>query len=424
VLPALYLLFEGKVKISPNKAVMIAGLVLVSIPSLKAQNSPVNINQAINIALHHNLQATSARLNERAENLRRQTGFDIPKTQFSADYGQINSVQQDNRFGITQSLSFPTVYTHQKKALQENYLAAQAKTQMMEQDIRTNVRRLFYDWVWLHEKQQLLQYADSIYRLFEEKTNLRFRTGETNILEKTTAESHRQQIANQLEMLSADMEITLKQFNLLLGDSVAYQPQTDSIRITYATVDTALGQLPQIRSLRHESAAAHWRWRTEKSKLLPDFFIGYNNQSISGIQNVDGQETYFSNSKRFNYVNAGISIPLFFGAQRSRASAAQLDWQLSQQRADYALQQARTESQTALTQVQKYAASLHYYQGKGLENAAAIIFTADKQFVGGEIDYLQWVMLTDQAIGIRNEYLDMLNNYNQAAIQVLRLQNL
>jgi cobalt-zinc-cadmium resistance protein CzcA len=424
VLPALFLLFEGKAKIRLNKALMIAGLVLASIPSVKAQNSPVNLRQAISIALSHNLQGTSARLNEQAENLRQKTGFDIPKTQFSAEYGQINSIQQDNRFGIMQSLSFPTVYSHQKKTLRENYLAAQAKTQIMEQDIRANVRRMYYDWIWLHEKQQLLRYADSIYGLFEEKTNLRFKTGETNILEKTTAESHRQQIANQLEMLTADMLITLKQFNVLLGDSLFYEPQTDSIRISYSTPDTALGQLPQIRFLQHESAAAHWRWRTEKSKLLPDFFIGYNNQSISGMQNVDGREVYFNNSKRFNYVNAGISIPLFFGAQRSRASAAQLDWQFSQQRADYALLQTRTEWQNALTQVQKYAASLQYYQGKGLENAAAIISTADKQFVGGEIDYLQWVILVDQAIGIRNEYLDMLNNYNQAAIQVLKLQNL
>lgn len=424
VLPALYLLFERKTKIRLHKAVVIAGIILASVSSVKAQNNPVNINEAINIALSHNLQARNARLSEQAEHLRQKTGLDLPKTQFSADYGQINSIMKDNRVGVTQGLAFPTVYSHQKKALRETYLAAQARTQLMEQDIRANVRRLFYDWIWLHEKQQLLQYADSIYRLFEEKTNLRFKTGETNILEKTTAESHRQQISNQLEMLSADMRITLKQFNLLLGDSIEHEPQADSIRIAYTTLDTALGQLPEIRSLQHESAAARWRWRTEKSKLLPDLFIGYDNQSIAGWQTVDGQETWFSKSRRFNYLNAGVSIPLFFGAQRSRAAAAQLDWQLSQQRAEYALLQTRTEWQNALTQVQKYAASLQYFQGKGLENAAAIIFTADKQFVGGEIDYLQWVILIDQAIGIRNDYLDMLNNYNQAAIQVLKLQNL
>jgi cobalt-zinc-cadmium resistance protein CzcA len=422
VLPALYLLFDGK---RINKAVVIGGLLFLSIPTAHAQERPIGLRQAINVALSHNLQANSARLNEQAEHLRQKTGLDIPRTQLSADYGQINSIQRDNRLGITQSMSFPTVYTHQKKALKENYLAARAQTQAMEQDIRASVRRLYYDWVWLHEKQRLLQYADSIYRLFDEKTNLRFKTGETNILEKTTAESHRQQISNQLEMLSSDMQVTLKQFNLLLGDSISYQPMADSIRLPLqAMPDTTLRQLPQIQSLQHASAAAQWRWRTERSKLLPDFFIGYNNQSISGTQLIDGRETYFSNSKRFSYVNAGVSIPLFSGAQRARASAAQIDWQLSRQRSDYALLQTQTEWQNAQTQLHKYAASLEYYQGKGLQNAAAIISTADTQFIGGEIDYLQWVILVDQAIGIRNEYLNMLNNYNQAVIQVLKLQNL
>lgn len=424
VLPALYLLFEGKKKMKVNKAVIIAGILFMSIPTAKAQERPVGLQEAINIAMQHNMQAANARLNEKAEGLRQRTGVDLPKTQLNADYGKINSINNDNRFGITQALSFPTVYGHQKKALKENYLAAQAQTQLAEQDIRANVRKVFYDWVWLYEKQQLLQYADSIYRLFEEKATLRFKTGETNILEQTTAVSHRQQIANQLEMLSSDIQVTTRQFNLLLGDSIEYQPSPDSIRLVYNTVaDTTFSQLPQIKSLEHASAAAQWRWRTEKSKLLPDFFVGYNNQSINGLQNVNGQEIYYDNSKRFSYVNAGINIPLFFGTQRSRAAAAQVDWQLARQRTDYALLQTQTEWQNAQTQLRKYAASLQYYQTKGLENAAAIITTADTQFVGGEIDYLQWVILVDQAIGIRNEYLDMLNNYNQSVIQVLKLQN-
>lgn len=425
VLPALYLLFEGKKKVVVNKAVMIGGILFLGIPAVQAQERPVALQEAINIAMSHNRQAAGARLNEKAEHIRQQTGVDIAKTQFSVDYGQFNSIHNDNRFGITQSLSFPTVYGHQKKALKENYLAAQAHRQLMEQDVRTNVRRVYYDWIWLHEKQRLLQYADSIYRLFEEKANLRFRTGETNILEQTTAASHRQQIANQLEMLSSDIAVTVKQFNLLLGDSVVYTPSADSILLASAVAaDTAFSQLPQIRGLQHESAAAQWRWRTEKSRLLPDFFVGYNNLSINGTQVVGGQDVYYNNSKRFNYVNAGVSIPLFFGAQKARAAAAQVDWQVARQRTEYALLQTQTEWQNAQTQLHKYTASLQYYQGKGLENAAAIITTADTQFIGGEINYLQWVILIDQAISIRNEYLDMLNNYNQSVIQVLKLQNI
>ncbi|MBW8684630.1 CusA/CzcA family heavy metal efflux RND transporter [Chitinophaga rhizophila] len=425
VLPALYLLFEGKKKIVINKTLLMGGILMLCIPAVQAQDRPVGLQEAINIALVHNLQASNARLHERAEGLRQKTGVDIPKTQLNMDYGKFNSVNNDNRFGVTQSLNFPTVYGHQKRALKESYLAAQSQTQVMEQDIRTNVRKVYYEWVWLHEKQELLHYADSIYRLFEEKANLRFKTGETNILEQTTAASHRQQISIQLEMISADIQVTERQFNLLLGDSLLYQPSADSIKLAFITAtDTMFSQLPQIKSLEHASAAAQWNWRTERSRLLPDFFVGYNNQSINGPQNIGGQDVYFNNSQRFSYINAGISVPLFAGAQRSRAAAAQVDWQIARQRTGYALLQTQAEWQNAQTQLRKYAGSLEYYQGKGLENATAIITTADQQFVGGEIDYLQWVILVDQAISIRNEYLDILNNYNQSVIQVLKLQNI
>ncbi|MCX2480955.1 CusA/CzcA family heavy metal efflux RND transporter [Pedobacter sp. MC2016-15] len=426
VLPALYLMFEGKTKIKPNAAAIIGLILMLSFGTAHAQETaePVALDQAIEIALKHNLQGQSVLLSEQSEKLRQKTGWDLPKTQLSADYGQINSAVNDTRFGVTQSLSFPTVYSNQKRALQENYLAAQTQTKVTQLDIKTNVRKLFYEWVYLREKQKLLLYADSVYQLFENKTNLRFKVGETDILEKTTASSHRQQIANQLRMINADMEITLAQFNVWLADGGHYTPEIASPAIRLALPEASADGFLQVQLLEHQAEAARWRWRTEKNKMLPDFFIGYNNQSIAGTQFVNGQEMNVPLSKRFNYVNAGISIPLFFGAQSARTSAAKVDWQLAQKRKDYAQQQINTEKETALRQVKKYGASLDYYQSTGLGNSNIIIGTADKQFSGGEINYLQWVILVDQAISIKNEYLDMLNNYNQSVIQVQRINNL
>jgi cobalt-zinc-cadmium resistance protein CzcA len=48
---------------------------------------------------------------------------------------------------------------------------------------------------------------------------------------------------------------------------------------------------------------------------------------------------------------------------------------------------------------------------------------ADRQFVSGEIDYLQWVILAGQSIAIRGEYVSALGFYNEAVIQLLHLNN-
>ncbi len=425
VLPALYLLFERKVKVKPNTAILVLLFLASGVLSARAQQVPVTASQAIEIALKNNLQVKGTRLSEEANKIRQSSYLDVPKTQLSADYGQLNTVLNDTRIGVQQSFSFPTVYSNQKQALKESYLAARAQTQIVQQDIKAEVRRLYYQLVGLNERKKLLRYADSIYTLFESKTNLRFKVGEANILEKTTAETHHQQINNQLNLVLADIEMSRKQFNLLLQDSVEYMPLMDSLKLNadYTVVADSAGTLPQVQLLAHQAEAARYNWKTERSKLAPDFFIGYNNQSLVGLQFINGQETYVGAGRRFNYVSAGISVPLFAGAQASRAKAARAEWQASQVRTNNAKLQLQTQLQNARQQVQKYNNSLNYYEKQGLKSADLIISTANKQFSGGDIDYLQWVLLVDQAVNIRSEYLNMLQQYNQAVIELQKLNN-
>jgi cobalt-zinc-cadmium resistance protein CzcA len=72
----------------------------------------------------------------------------------------------------------------------------------------------------------------------------------------------------------------------------------------------------------------------------------------------------------------------------------------------------------------KYKESLSYYENEGLKNATIIIDTANSQLENGDIDYLQWVLVVNQAITIKNEYLDRINDYNKAVIDWQTLNNL
>jgi cobalt-zinc-cadmium resistance protein CzcA len=67
--------------------------------------------------------------------------------------------------------------------------------------------------------------------------------------------------------------------------------------------------------------------------------------------------------------------------------------------------------------------TINLFETKTLSNAQLIIETANKQFANGEINYLEWVMLTNQAILIKNEYLNSVNNLNESVIQILYLSN-
>lgn len=430
VLPALYLLVNKKPKrqMSPVVPLLLLCLLCGSASYAQTRPQPISLDDAIRLAMDKNRQAQSARIAEETSQRLQSSSFDIAKTSISADYGKINSVGNDTRIGISQSFSFPSVYSNQRKLLEATYSVAQAQRRLTEQDIRSLVRQFYFDYAVLIERQKLLTYADSLFRLFESKTELRFQKGAANVLEKTAAESQRQQISNQLSMLSKDIAVSLTQFNFFIQDTQQHVPQIENNKISdpLTGIDTAgvSEQLPLVDLARQQQQMARFRWQTEKSRLLPDFMVGYNNQSFVGSQLVNGQEQFYSSSNRFGYVSAGVSVPLFFKAQSARIAAAKLDWQRNQKQTDLIRLQLETEIKNAQEQVRKYRESLQYYEGTGLKNADVIITTADEQFLGGEIDYLQYVILVNQAISLKTEYINALGSYNQAVIQLLKLNNL
>lgn len=431
VLPVLYLLVARpakKQRFKKEAALIGVGLTLLLGNANQAQAQPLDLNGALARALAGNGALQSARLAESVGERLQASGGDLAKTIISADYGKVNSVLSDTRIGVSQAFSFPSVYSNQRKLLEANYGVAQAQRRLTEADIRALVRQAYYEYALLGQRKQLLLYADSLYRLFEAKSLARFAKGAANILEKTAAESQRQQITNQLRLLEKDEVIVLGRFNLLLGNQQQPTiPQVDNPRIDEPTFNpdsaTNPGELPLLALAQQEQRAAQFRYQTEKARLLPDFMVGYNNQSFVGTQLVNGQELSYTPGNRFSYVSVGIALPVFFKAQTARIGAAQREWQRQQRQTDYVQAQLSTDQANARAEVQKYGESLRYYQEQGLKNADVIITTADQQFREGEIDYLQWVILVGQAIGIKNEYLNALGSYNQVVIQWLKLNN-
>ena len=426
VLPAIYLLIEQR-KSNSRKAhtpaVVVVLLLMLSSQAMAQSPASVTLDQAINTALKNNLSVGISELNKQAAERLSHTGIDPKKTAITGDYGQINTIHNDTRFGIAQEFSFPTVYANQRQALLSEYKASEQGHELTEQSVRTEVRRRYYQYNVLMAKRRLLLRADSVFREFADKSSLRLQAGEANVLESTAAATRRQQIAVQLRQLEHDLEITLRQFNLVLQDTVNVTPDGISLHIDsyQSNAEVAVESLPQANLLRYKQDAARFRWRTERARLLPDITVGYNNQSLVGPQNVNGQDRYFNASTRFNYLNAGITLPLFFKSQSARIEASKLEYL----RAGKASEQLSREMEAAITnakaEVDKYSESLKYYKGEGLRSATTIMNAADQRFKAGDIDFLQWALLVDQSIALETEYINTLSSYNEAVINLKHL---
>ena len=423
VLPVLFVLFEKtNRKKSKHPAITIMVLMLASATLGFAQTrpQPIDLSAALEIAFAKNPQLESAKLQAQYHDKMKGTWREIDKTDFSLELGQFNSRAFDNKIGVSQNIQFPKLYKNQQQLLSEQALAAQAQSGITRKDLKEEISRLFYTHIWLQGKEKLLQEADSVYRIFEEKATLRFQKGETNLLEKATAQLQRQQISNQLSMLRQDLQIVLQQFNLLLSADAPRTPKSMSSIVAYPVIaDTMnLGGLPQIQLEQHLLNSTRYTVAVEKARLLPSLSVGISSQSIIGYQRVGSQERYFNGWNRFTAVGAGVAVPIFSKAQRTRISAYEIQVLQQQKNLDWMEQRTATERNTAIQAVQKHWESLQFFRNQALQNAGIIVSTATKQFSAGEINYLEWVMLVNQSFDIQHQYLEVQHQYNQAVLQL------
>ena len=391
-------------------------LLIVYCPSLEAQ-SPINLQAAIDTALKNNLNVKNEKLKAEYQKKMIKTAASIPQANVVGEYGQMNSYYYDNRFGVSQSFNFPTVYANQKQLLNEEWNSSLFNVALKEADTKKIVRQVFYLFLYLKSKENLLLKNDSIYAEFLEKANMRFSKGESNILEKATAESQRGTIAIQLKQLQQDIDITRLQFKLVLNTVTDFVPTETNLKLNLevSADNNAVNQHPLLKMMEQQKKIFMISRKLERSKLLPDFNIGYSNMTMKGTGS--DNKTYTS-STRFQSVQLGLGIPLFFGAQKAKVNAAKISQSISENLYELEKMQLQNQYQRLLSQHQSNVSAVNYFETTGLKNVKLIFETANKQFVNGEIDYLDWVMLTNQAINLQSNYMDAIKNLNETIIQI------
>lgn len=425
VLPSLYILFGKKTETKKDKkepvltlAVLIGFLLLL--PNLAQAQQPITLEKAIAKALQQNLPLQNEGLNAAAQQKLQKTAWDLPQTNIVGEYGQINSAFRDNRFGISQDFKFPTLYTQQKQLLQREWQQGMLQTELSAFNLQLQVTQVFYEMLYTREKKKLLLRTDSLYVNFQRNADLRFAKGASNILEKNTAQTQRSQVRLQLQQLQQEIVSQQQQFQVLLSTDTAYVPAAYPLKMNKRGLPdtTALAAHPYLQLLRQQQQVSRARTQVEKTRFLPGLSLGYTNQSFGGFQNVDGIEKSYTTADRFSSVQLGVGLPLFFGAQRARLEAARIQEQAAHNSYQAGKLALGTQLQKALERYRLASETLTYFETTILPSAAIIIKTADQQFRGGEINYLEWVLLTNQAITLQTEYLDAVRTYNQSILEL------
>ena len=398
----------------------IFGIILFcfSLSRLFAQDKIFSLPEAIDYALKNNASIVAAEHQVESQKQLKKTSFDLPKTEVSMLYGQYNGYPtNDNNITITQSIPFFALGS-QSRLNQSRVASSELGKAVSENELVFRVKQTYYMLAHAYSTRNLLLQQDSIFEGFYRAASARFKAGETNLLEETTAEAQRNEAKNRVRQIDSDIAALKSHFRALLNsDNLPdiIDKSLTEIQLTVSLDSGAIATNPALAYARQQIDVAEAEKKVQAARAAPDLLVGYFNQTLIGVEDLESG-TVASSSDRFSGFQVGVAIPIWFGPHQGRARAAEYTRRAAESRHTSTRRTMEGQHQQAIQSYEKNKNSLAYYKESGLPNAELILKQSQAAFRNGEIGYAEYLLGLRNANSIKENYLQTLNDYNQSIL--------
>jgi cobalt-zinc-cadmium resistance protein CzcA len=378
------------------------------------QKESINLAAAIDSALQNNLGLKSAQQRVEATRALIPAGFNLDKTQvfYRHDQNDIAENGYSNKvFGISQSMLFPTVYGKQRKVFEDLGMVEQQQYLLTQNQIIKEVSQTYYTIVYLQKLENNYRFLDSLYQQFSIAADRRYELGETNYLEKLTARSKMRELSVRLLQTTESKNQAYVKLDQLIQMEREFQiTEQDLAPLPTKTWD--LEAHPGVLFYQQSILLKTHNVSLEKQRLLPDlqgeFFRGTNTGP---------------NARIYPGVQVGVSIPLWFGAQKAKINASKFELAQTSLAADnYSFQLLNRRKQLEI-ELQKFQEAISFYTQEGQQLSKQLIAQGNQAYKGGEIDFFQYVLLIENSRNIEVDYLTNLQGYNMTVLEINYLIN-
>ena len=420
ILPILYTLFNSPFKVGKRISKFLPGkkgsaiivVLICSFPKLFGQDSTANyisLNKAVEIALQNNPIAKNAELTVEATKAMKPSALDLPSTEFNFHYGQINSALNDKYFDIRQNLGNPLAHIQKNRVLNKQINVSEAEQQLIIKQLTAEVKAEYFKWIYAYQKLKLTTTEAKLYEDLLRVSKLHFELGETNLLEKTMAETKYAEMQNKQFQDTEDLKLSTNQLKQLLFTTNNIVP-VDTLLEIYAIQPRSAsddkfypaGQLKyfeELYNLRKSETAL------ERSKFFPEITGGYFNQEIDHVKGFEG-------------VQVGVAMPLWFLPQKGKVKEAQIQQNIASNTLDYQKEYLKNAIENLKIKLDQLFVQLSYYRENALPQADLLEKTATLQFNKQDIEYTEYLQSLNTAFSIRQGYLEKIKEYNLTAIEL------
>ena len=382
----------------------------------------MTLQQCFDLAEQQNLSLQAGRKTIERAKVMEGTAWDVDKTEVAFSQNPASSGDTDNGLTFSQSIEFPTVYAARKKQLKAETQAEKSRLNVSRQQLKQEIASTYYAMLY---RLSILQRLDSILNRYCDIAGKRYKAGETRQLEVLTSERLRDE--NQVEMRNVKSEAENQQMilmNLLNSDQPILPSEShliildSSISSSFNYQQTADAQYQQdrLKVLDQEIKSA-------KTGYAPSLSLALRSQLL-----ISSWDPYHIDRQRFTEGNffgfeIGVGVPLFYGATKAKVKAARKDREL----AELNMQQERREKERdyrlGYNRLQNATKKLQYYNGENIDKANEIVRLSTTEYENGEINYVEYVNALNEAIDMRMKQADVINEYNEAVLALMALNN-
>jgi cobalt-zinc-cadmium resistance protein CzcA len=160
---------------------------------------------------------------------------------------------------------------------------------------------------------------------------------------------------------------------------------------------------PIINSFDLETEIAQRKIQLEKSKLFPEFNIGYFNQQIDGVEGFKGFE-------------AGMSMNLWFFQQRKNIKSSAIESEIAMNNKEYYVGNLTNQIKLMTEKFKIQNQEIQYFKQTGINSSQIIMKNAKIKFLQGEISYYEYLQALQTASEIQLSYAEKIFELNTTII--------
>ena len=401
-------------------------LFTTTIPAL-ASTEPVlrlSLQECMDSAMANNGRISLARMEIEKATIMKGTAFNPSKTSVTLKQETTGGGGPDNGVAFGQEFEFPTVYIARNKVLTAEENLQRSAFDQASFDLENEVAKEYYTMLYQLEMLKLNSALADLYGNFHQLASKRFELGDCSALEVLNAQRMADLNHMEGEDIRRDLDQTTRRMMTLTGTQIPVMPAdtilpriifvTDSCGFDYQTTVMARVADSEIELLNRNASLA-------RQEMLPDISLGATVQAL-----IKGFNPYHIERERFKQGNfmafeIGISLPVFFGAQKSKIKAAETDISIARLRKETAASEAEKEYEALLSRLEKAVGRLAFYDENALSQAEEIKRLADVSYEYGEIDYMEYINNLQTYYSVKKEYVEAINEYNMTVLQLMVL---